>query len=43
MFRKSFHRVLESMKEIGFSDDEIDQVITVVASVLHIGDIVRFI
>ena len=30
------------MKEIGFSDNEIEQVITLIASILHIGDIVSF-
>ena len=38
--RVAFWTVLESMGGIGFSSDEIDQVQTLLAAVLHLGDIV---
>ena len=31
---------MESMENIGFSSGEIDQVLTLLAAVLHLGDIV---
>ena len=39
--RESFNRVMENMREIGFLAEEVGQILTILAAVLHIGDIVR--
>ena len=38
--RMAFSTVMESMESIGFSGAEIDQILTLLAAVLHMGDIV---
>ena len=40
IYREAFSAVLESMESIGFSSSEVDQIITLLAAILHIGDIV---
>ena len=40
MFREAFSAVLESMESIGFSNSEVEQIITLLAAILHVGDIV---
>lgn len=40
-FRKSFRSVTESMGCMGFTNEDINGVMTVLAIILHIGDIVR--
>jgi myosin-3 len=37
--REAFSAVLESMESIGFTSSEVDQIITLLAAILHIGDI----
>lgn len=38
--RESFNRVLENMRRIGFHEEEVGQILTILAAVLHVGDIV---
>lgn len=38
--RESYDRVIQNMRKIGFLEEELEQVLSVLAAVLHIGDIV---